>query len=152
MEHKPVFDLQAIADIQPVDTLPPMGREQRLKRWIALLEADRNRELRSLQQIEHLSKQERQAYRAENSPLTVAYEDPVLRAQGLNSDRVGDCVQFFEITDRQMHNAFCYCHVGRTLDANQAARRLRSMLPRDSWIRDATRSFVDRIASFFAAR
>ena len=37
MEHKPVFDLQAIADIQPVDTLPPMSREQRLKHWIALL-------------------------------------------------------------------------------------------------------------------
>jgi len=51
MEHKPVVDLQAIADIQPVDTLPPMSREQRLKRWIALLEADRNRELRSLQQM-----------------------------------------------------------------------------------------------------
>src|SRR5215204_7072250 len=51
MEHKPVFDLQAIADIQRVDTLPPMSREQRLKRWIALLEADRNRELRSLQQM-----------------------------------------------------------------------------------------------------
>ena len=152
MEHKPVFDLQAIADIRPVDTLPPMSREQRLKRWIALLEAYRNRELRSLQQIEHLPKQERLAYRAENSPLTVAYEDPVLRAQGLNSDRVGDCVQFFEITDRQMHHAFCYCHVGRTLDANQAAQRLRSMLPRDSWIHDATRSLVDRVASFFAAR
>ena len=92
------------------------------------------------------------AYRVENSPLTVAYEDPVLRAQGLNSDRVGDCVQFFEITDGQMHHAFCYCHVGQTLDANQAARRLRSMLPSDSWIRDATRSLVERIGSFFAAR
>ena len=34
MEHKPVFDLQAIADIRPIDTLPPMSREQRLKRWI----------------------------------------------------------------------------------------------------------------------
>jgi hypothetical protein len=152
MEHKPVIELQAIADVQPVDTLPAMNREERLKRWIIVLEADPNRKLRSLQQIEYLSEHERQAYRSHMSPLTVAYQDPVLRAQGLNSDRIGDCVQFFEITDRQMHHAFCYCHVGRNLDAGQAAQRLRSMLPRESPISAATRNLAQRIAKFFAAR
>ena len=152
MEHKPVVELQAIADVKRVETPPAMSREERLERWIDVLETNPDRRLHSLYEIEYLSRDERQNCRATNSPLTVAYEDAVLRAQGLKSDRVGDCMQFFEMTDRQMHHAFCSCHVGRNFDAKEAAQRLRALLPAKNPISKASASIVQRIASFFAAR
>ena len=128
MEHKPLVELQAIADIQFSETQISMTREQRLERWIGLLQADPERKLRSLHEIEHLSVACRRECRAENSPLTVAYDDPVLRSAGLRSDRVGDCTNFFELTDKQMHHAFCSCHVGISLTGMQAAQRLHRLL------------------------
>lgn len=151
MEHKRVVDLQAIADVKPIEAAPPMSREERLERWIAVLEANPKRRLRSLYEIEYLSPNERQNCRTENSPLTVAYEDPVLRAQGLKSDRVGDCLEFFELTERQVHHAFCSCHVGSRFDANQAAERIRRFVPRSSVSRGSG-NFIRRITSFLAGR
>ena len=152
MEHKKVVELQAIADVKRIDTAPAMNREERIERWIEVLEANPKRRLRSLYEIEYLSPAERQNCRTDNSPLSVAFEDPVLRAQGLNSDRVGDCLQFFELSDRQMHHAFCSCHVGRNFDAKQAAQRLRQILPRRNSIRGGSGTIVQHIRSFFAAR
>ena len=113
-----------------------MTREQRLERWIGLLKADPERTLRSLHEIEHLSAACRRECRAENSPLTVAYEDPILRSAGLTSDRVGDCTDFFELSDKQMHHAFCSCHVGAKLTGHEAAERLRHVQQRDAFKRN----------------
>ena len=33
MEHKPRVDLQAIADLSPVESRAPMSRDERLARW-----------------------------------------------------------------------------------------------------------------------
>jgi hypothetical protein len=128
MEHKPLSELQALADISIVEPAP-MTREQRLERWIEVLEANASRKLRPLYEIEYLSAEDLRKCRSDGSPLSVAYEDPVLRAEGLKSDRLGDCIAFFEITDRQMHHAFCSCHIGMNFDARQAAARLRQFLP-----------------------
>ena len=127
MEYKPLAQLQGLADVRPVEG-SVMAREQRLQRWIQLLERNPKRRLRSLHEIEHLSPAQLQECRTDESPLTVAYDDPILRAAGLKSDRVGDCMAFFELNDRQMHHAFCSCHVGIRLSAMQAAQRLRHVL------------------------
>lgn len=137
MEQKPLVELQAIADVRFPEK-GPLTREQRLERWIELLQADPERKLRSLHEIEHLSDASRRECRAENSPLTVAYEDPILRSTGLRSDRVGDCTDFFELSDKQMHHAFCSCHVGATLTAREAAERLRQVMRRDAFRRSLT--------------
>ena len=129
MEHKPLAKLQTIADVKIAEPTAPMSREQRLQRWIEVLEANANRQLRPLYQIEYLSAQERREYCSNSSPLVIAYEDSVLRAEGLKSDRVGDCLAFFQITERQVHHAFCSCHVGSTFSARDAAARLRHLLP-----------------------
>ncbi len=128
MEHKPLSELRALADISIVEPAP-MTREQRLERWIEVLEAQPSRKLRPLYEIEYLSAEDLRKSRSDGSPLSVAYEDPILRAEGLKSDHVGDCVAFFEITDRQMHHAFCSCHISMSFDAQQAAARLRQFLP-----------------------
>src|SRR5919112_155441 len=85
MEHKPLDQLRSVADVQP----RPLSREERLQRWIDLLERDPARRLNSLGEIEFKPPAERALIREDNSPLTVAYEDPVLRADGLASDRQG---------------------------------------------------------------
>ena len=107
MEHKPRVDLQAVADLSPVEGRAPMSREERLARWVEALELDPKRILRPLHEIEFTKKRERRAIRVDNSPLTIAYEDPVLRAEGLASDRLGDAMDFFELSTatRTAHSA-----------------------------------------------
>jgi hypothetical protein len=152
MEHKPVTELHSIATVIPFEPRPTLTRQQRLERWIELLEQEPDRRLRSLVEIEYRSTSDRREYRAENSPLTVAFEDPLLRAEGLKSDRIGECVEFFGLTNRQMHNAFCSCHVGTRLTARGAAARLRRLLPGDSvFMRGITR-IVSRLGTLFAGR
>ena len=127
MEHKPLSEMQALADVKVADFAPAMTREERLARWIKVLDTRPERQLRSLFEIEYRPPIERRGCRADNSPLTVAFEDPVLREEGLKSDRLGDCLDFFEITEGQLHHAFCSCHVGSSFNAKQAADRLRSL-------------------------
>src|SRR4051812_44387125 len=75
MEHKPRVDLQAVADLSPVESRAPMSRDERLGRWVEVLERDPKRILRPLHGIEFRKPEERRAIRADNSPLTVAYEE-----------------------------------------------------------------------------
>ena len=151
MEYKPLVELQATADVTFPETRIPLTREQRLERWMELLRADPERKLRSLHEIEHLSVASRRECRAENSPLTVAYKDSTLRSAGLNSDRVGDCTDFFELSDKQMHHAFCSCHVGARLTGSAAADRLRHVMRRDAFRRSLTSGLWSRIRRAFGA-
>jgi hypothetical protein len=128
MEHRPIAELKAVAEINFTESPKIMPREQRLRRWIGLLEGHPDRKFRSLHEIEHLPRPQQRECRADNSPLSLAYDDAVLRSAGLRSDRVGDCTDFFELTDRQMHHAFCSCHVGISLTGMQAAQRLHRLL------------------------
>ena len=151
MEHRPIVELQAIADVTFPETRGPMTREKRLERWIGLLQADPERKLRSLHEIEHLSVACRRECRADNSPLTVAYEDSVLRSAGLRSDRVGDCTDFFELSDDQMHHAFCSCHVGVRVSGRDAAQRLRQVIRRDAFRKKMTFALGPVIRRIFRA-
>ncbi len=151
MEHRPLSHLKIVAEVSPAETAPVLSAQQRLERWIEVLEATPDRRLRSLFEIEYLPLTDRRNSRADNSPLTVAYEDPLLRAQGLTSDRVGDCMDFFEITDREMHRAYCSCHVGANLTGKRAAAQLRRMQSRRDRLRVVQR-MTDRILSFVRVR
>lgn len=130
MEHKLLAELQSRADLTSIETRFRMTRAQRLERWIEALERDPTRRLRPLYEIEYTTVEGRRAARSDNSPLTVAYEDPVLRAEGLKSDKLGDVLDFFELTEQQAHQAFCSCHMGSSFQAKHAANRLRAVQPK----------------------
>ena len=130
MEHKPRVDLQAIADLSPAESRAPMSRDERLARWVEVLERDPKRILRPLHGIEYRKPEERRAIRADNSPLTVAYEDPVLRSEGLGSDQLGDAIDFFQLSDHEAHTAFCSCHLGSSFKASHAATRVKALIKR----------------------
>jgi hypothetical protein len=125
MKHKPLAELTNIADVLPAK--PVMSRRERLERWAECLEREPQRQLKSLEEIEWAPRAERYATRADNSPLAVAFADPVLREEGLSSDRLGDALTFFELTEGEAHRVLCSCLHGRTMQAGEAARRVRSV-------------------------
>ncbi|WP_414473950.1 hypothetical protein [Microvirga sp. M2] len=129
MEHKDLDYLRSVADVQP----RPLTQEERLDRWITLLERDPTRRLNSLGEIEYKPPTERALVREDNSPLTVAYEDPILRADGLASDRLGDAMRYFGLTDGQAHYALCSCLSGHTAESGAFAQRLRNTTGDVAW-------------------
>jgi hypothetical protein len=127
MEHKPLRDLSHVADVVPETPKLSLTRRKRLERWIEVLGHEPGRALNTLREIEHKPRDARRASRVDNSPLTVAYNDPVLRADGLASDRLGDAVDYFELSDEEAHRVFCSCLYGESMTAGSVAARLRSM-------------------------
>jgi hypothetical protein len=128
MKHTPVAEISRVADVRPVPPRPPMTRVERLERWAEVLEREPDRVLTSIEEIEWKSEAERRAIRSDNSGLTVAFADPVLRAEGLASDRLGDAMTFFRLSDPEAHFALCSCVYGRSMQADVAARRVRMLV------------------------
>ena len=108
----------------------PMAKHERLERWATLLARHPERHLSSVEEIEYGTVREQQAKRADNSALSVAFADPVLREEGLESDRVGDAARFFELSHWEIHQLACSCHYGRTMSAGTAALRVRAIARR----------------------
>jgi hypothetical protein len=126
MEFKRPDQLRRLADIS--DAPKTMTRRERLARWHDLLAREPERLLKTLEEIEFRPEAERGRMRADNSPLTVAFRDPVLREEGLKSDRLGEAMAFFGLSEQQAHRMVCSCLNGRTMTARQAAQRVRSIM------------------------
>lgn len=106
-----------------------MPRRDRLARWADVLSAHGG-SLEALQRIEYLRPAERRAYRAENTPLTVAFRDPVLRDEGLKGDTLGDVMDFFQLSEGDAHTLFCDCHHEGSMTGSGLSARLRSYIRR----------------------
>lgn len=122
MEFKSIADLRTIADVTPA--IPKLTRAQKIAIWVAALDRDPARILHPLPEIEWVAPAQRASLRVEGSPLTVAYADPALRAAGLVSDKLGDGLAFFEMTEAEAHDTLCSCRYGRTMTAVAASRRI----------------------------
>ena len=125
MKHQPLSELKQIADVAPEK--PVLSRRERLERWAACLEREPQRRLKSLEGIEYGPKARRREVREDNSPLSVAFADPVLREEGLKSDKLGDALDFFEISFGDAHRVLCACMHGRTMQASEVAQRVRGL-------------------------
>ena len=133
MEHRPLSELSSVADLKQPVQVRVMSRRERLDRWAELLEMQGDRQLRTLDEIEWKPKAERRALRADDSALTVAFSDPVLRGEGLASDRFGDAVDFFQISEHDAHIVLCSCHGGEFMRTEEAARRVRGIRSPSLW-------------------
>lgn len=130
MEHRKLDEIGAVAEIVTLEPFA-MGRRERLERWAEILDRHPGK-LTALTRVEYLPASQRALARAENSPLEIAFADPVLREEGLAGDRLGDIMSFFEIGDRQAHRLFCDCHYDGSMTGTGVARRLR-LLARGGW-------------------
>ncbi|TIR45890.1 MAG: hypothetical protein E5X28_14020, partial [Mesorhizobium sp.] len=126
MKHQTLDQLHAVADINPL--VPLTTRTEKIERWAELLERNPLRCLAALTGTEYLYPGMREEARAAGSPLTVAFEDPLLRASGLQSDTYGEAKRFFELSDWQLHEVVCSCHTGATMQASWAAGRVRRIV------------------------
>jgi len=125
MKHARLEELRTVADLQAAPPPRPLTRRERLERWAELLDASPGRRIRSLEEMEFTPRAQRPAMRADNSPLAVAFEDARLREDGLASDRLGDGMAFFALSERQAHRLLCSCMNGRTIDGPKLASKLR---------------------------
>ena len=126
MKHQSIAELTHIADVQPTKTA--MSRCDRLERWAECLEREPSRRLRSLEGIEYGPDWQRRAARENNSPLSIAFADPVLREEGLKSDKLGDALDFFEMSYGEAHRVLCACMHGHVMQAGDVARRVRGIM------------------------
>lgn len=127
MKYKNLEQIASEADVHPAGG---MSRRGRLERWAELLAQQPDRRLSTIEGTEFGFRRARRAKRADDSPLTVAFQDPVLRAEGLRGDRVGDALDFFELSEGDVHHLVCFCHYGQTVSAGAVAARLRVMARR----------------------
>ncbi|AEH90848.1 MULTISPECIES: hypothetical protein [Mesorhizobium] len=136
MKHQTLDQLHAIADINPL--VPLETKAEKIERWAELLDKNPLRCLAALTGTEHLYPAMREEARAPGSPLTVAFEDPLLRASGLQSDTYGEARRFFELSDWELHEIVCSCHAGATMQASWAAGRVRRIITGNrflAWLR-----------------
>ena len=123
-----------------------LSRQDRLERWAIMLERAPADSLRPFRDIELLPAAERAGLRVTNSPLAIAYSDPVLRRAGLDSDRFGDGAGFFGLSRFQAHRVLCSCGYTGTMRANEVARRIRAIAARER----LRRLWPDRLRPAFA--
>jgi len=126
MRHQTLDQLHAVAEVNTAQ--PVMSRTQRLTRWAQLLECDPSRMLTALAGTEYRAPAERDVMRGDGSPISVAAADPILRDEGLKGDSYGEAKRFFELTDNELHEIVCYCHVGAVMQASRAALSVRQAI------------------------
>jgi hypothetical protein len=126
MELKTRNQIREVAKILPGFLQPrPLSKQQRLTAWAEALEREGARRLRTLHEMEYAPPGVREKLRATDSPLSVAFADERLRAEGLAGDTVGDATGFFGISEMELHDILCFCHFGETMLADEAAARVR---------------------------
>jgi hypothetical protein len=104
-----------------------MSRREKLERWATVLEDCGATSLRPFHDLEFIAARDQDGLRVANSPLAVAYRDPLLRQSGLGSDRFGDGVEFFGLSRRQAHRVLCSCGYLGTMRGTEVARRIRKL-------------------------
>ena len=128
MEHKILDEVRDVADILPTCLGDhPLSKRERLERWAEALEREVGRRLKTLFEMEHAPRAARATQRADDSPLSVAFRDARLRAEGLAGDTVDDAATFFGLSEMELHNIMCFCHHGETMAADMAAMRVRAV-------------------------
>lgn len=126
MEHKSADALREVAEVSPFPPVP-MNRRERLERWADLLDRDPDARINLVRELEFAPESAQAQMRADYSALAVAFADPLFRAHGLASDRVGDGMDFFGLNDRQAHRLLCSCMHGMAMRAGDAARLVRQV-------------------------
>jgi len=130
MHHRTLEEITQLATIEPAPTLNRTElRRQRLRRFADLLEAYCG-PIRLLTRIEYLPLAERHALGGDLSPLAVAYADAEFRRAGLAGDTVKDAMDFFDLSEREVHTLFCDCHVGPSITARSIAEGIRAVANR----------------------
>ena len=116
------------AETGPLHDSWRMSRGERLHRWAELLDLEDGQCLQLVDDTGAAPDARNGSLRADNSPLSVAFEDWALRAEGLHSDRLADASAFFELSEAELQSIVGAAHHGRrALPAVTVADCVRSL-------------------------
>ena len=125
MKHDRLDELQSKAEIVFSKTeLKKMSRRERIERWASLLEEHQGR-LMPFLRTEYLSYEARKVLRTDDSPLALAFSDPILRNDGLADDSLGEGIAYFGLSEHKAHRLLCDCHYRGTMTGAKVAAHLR---------------------------
>lgn len=128
MKYRTLEEITKLAGVEPVEA--QRGeislRRQRLERLATLIEAHVGR-IRLFSMMEYVPLKERVKLRQDESPLSIAHRDALFREQGLSGDRLGDAVEFFQLSMREAHHIFCDCNYSGAITPAAVAARTRSV-------------------------
>ena len=143
MKHAKLEDLQTVAAVN-AERARPLTEAERLNRWADLLERRGTEQLSTLAGTEFQPPPARARMQAPNSALSVAFADPVLRGDGLDGETYGAAKRYFGLSDWELHEVICHCHLGATASALATARRIRVLTSRwrPNLVERARRLFV----------
>ncbi|OWV75644.1 hypothetical protein ATY76_23040 [Rhizobium sp. R339] len=144
MEQYALEQLKTVAKVSTTFKRLELTRRERIERWAESLERSPRPFLKTLHETEYQPIADRMALRDNDTPISVAFADPVLRAAGIENDSYGEAKRFFELSDEQLHELVCFCHFGESVSAAAVARRVRKIVdPKPS-------GFFAQLRAFFA--
>lgn len=123
MKHEGVDQLHSVAYVASHRPREMLTRRERLERWAALLERRPNTEFAPFPEDYDGAFDARSRLRYQASPIEIAHADPLLRAQGLAGDNLGDAVAFFGLSEDDA----LYILDDDRLDGQSLAKRLRAI-------------------------
>lgn len=125
MLHQGLDELRLKADVVPLEPeRPRLSRGERLERWAEVLEQHPG-PMMPFYRVESYAWPERRDLRGDETPVAVAFRDPVMRADGLEGDTLGNACTYFELSDGQAHRLLCDCHYRGTMTGAKVAAHLR---------------------------
>ncbi|EJC83182.1 hypothetical protein Rleg4DRAFT_4922 [Rhizobium leguminosarum bv. trifolii WSM2297] len=127
MEQYALEQLKTIAKVSTTCKRLELTRRERIERWAESLERSPKPFLKTLHETEYQPIADRFAMRDDDTPISVAFADPILRAAGMEDDSYGEAKRFFELSDGQLHELVCFCHFGERVSAATVARRVRKI-------------------------
>lgn len=101
-------------------------RQQRLERLAEILD-EHDDSVQLLSRMEYTPVRQRADLREDHSPLWLAFQDAGFREEGLASDRLGDIMSFFKLSDREAHHLLCYCHYSSAVTSKMVAKHAREL-------------------------
>jgi hypothetical protein len=127
MLHQGLDELRLKADVIPLKTeRARMTRGERLERWAVVLDQYHGPMMPFIR-IESYSWPERKNLRGDDTPVALAFRDPMLRDDGLAGDTFGHACSYFELSNGQAHRLLCDCHYRGTMTGAKVAAHLRAV-------------------------
>lgn len=121
MKHRSLDEIRTEAKVAHAATLT---KREKLDRWAKILSDLDGKLLATLPSVEYMAKADRLELRRDNSAISVAFADPILRGAGLRDDTYGGALAFFELSHSELHRLTCRCHFGQNAPADRVARRV----------------------------
>ena len=131
MKLQTIEQARKLATVLPGDTVSAMSSSEKLLRWADCLKAHGSGRLRLLHGTEYTPDYRRAGLREDDSLLSLAYRDPLLRTLGLVGDTYEDARRFFGLSHAALHKVVCSCHyAGIAARPRDIAARIRRLARR----------------------